>query len=356
MTNDPAVPDVVEPVTPASSAPVEVVSEGPWRGRGAGAAGPGERFGLLVIFAVVVMVFGLLNPATFLTLANAQNIVASQSVLAVVGLALMMPLVGGRFDVSVGGILAVCAVVCAMLMSSLHLPLPLAVVAAIALGTAVGLVNGAIVAFLGVNSIIATIGTGTVLGGLVQALTGGIPISTGLSPALTELSTVAIAGVPAVFVVAVVLAVAVWFVLTQTPFGRRLVATGSNPAAAHLVGVKTRRVVLTSFLCSGGLAGVAGVLQVAVQGSGDPGTGGLPFILPALAAVFLGATTWRPGTYNVPGMLIGLLFVGAMISGFVLLGVQPWVTDVLNGAVVVAAIIVSAQIRRRRTGALAIGS
>ena len=103
------------------------------------------------------------------------------------------------------------------------------------------------------------------------------------------------------------------------------------------------------------LAGVAGILQIAAQGAADPQVGGITFILPAIAAAFLGATTWRPGRFNVPGTLIALLFLGTTVSGLALVGTEPWVTDVFNGAAIIVAIGLSAQFRRRRTGELEIG-
>ncbi|MFF4053611.1 ABC transporter permease [Streptomyces chartreusis] len=315
-----------------------------------------ERFGLLILFVALIVVFTGLRPDTFTTAANFRSIAISQSVLAVAALALMLPLVGGRFDVSVGANLGLCSIVCAALMSRAGLPLPLAVLGALLVGGVIGALNGAIVAYLGVNSIIATLGVGTVIGGVVTAYTQGVPISSGLSPILATISTQLIAGLPVLFVIMLVLAVVTWFMLTQTPFGRHLTAVGSNAAAARLTGLQVNRLVLLSFVGSGLLAAIAGVLQVGAQGNGDPTIGGLPFILPALAAVFLGATTWHPGTYNVPGTILGLFFLGTAISGLSLLGVQPWVTDVFNGGAVVLAIVFSAQLKRRRTGFLEIGS
>ncbi|GAA1862414.1 ABC transporter permease [Pseudonocardia ailaonensis] len=322
-------------------------------------SGPGvllERFGLLILFVALIVLFVALRPGTFATGANFRAIAISQSVLAVAALALMLPLVGGRFDVSVGANLGLCSIVTASLMSRFGLPLPLAILGALVVGGLIGALNGAVVAYLGVNSIIATLGVGTVIGGLVTAYTQGVPISSGLSPALARISTQLVAGLPVLFVIMIVIAVVTWFVLTQTPFGRHLAAVGSNAAASRLTGLRVSRLVLLSFVGSGLLAGLAGVLQVGAQGNGDPTIGGLPFILPALAAVFLGATTWHPGTYNVPGTILGLFFLGTTISGLTLLGVQPWVTDVFNGGAVVLAIVFSAQLKRRRTGFLDIGS
>jgi ribose transport system permease protein len=315
-----------------------------------------ERFGLLILFGVLIAVFSWLRPETFATEANWQVIAVSQSVLVVAAVALIVPLVGGRFDVSVGANLGLCSILCSGLMSRDGVPLIVAIVLAVLVGVTIGVINGLVVAFLGVNSIIATLGMSTILGGLVSAYTNGIPITSGLPTSITGLSGRTIVGVPVLFVLALIIAALVWVGLTQTPYGRELSAIGSNLRAANLVGINVRRKVLLSFVISGALAGVAGVLQLAATGSGDPSVGGINFIVPALAAVFLGATTWQPGKYNVPGAVLGLLFVSAAVSGLALLGVRPWVSDVFNGGAVVLAIIVSAHFRRRRSGVAEVGS
>jgi ribose transport system permease protein len=111
-------------------------------------------------------------------------------------------------------------------------------------------------------------------------------------------------------------AIVVWYGLEHTPAGRGLAAAGSNRSAAELLGLRTRRYVFVRFVLAGTLAGLGGVLQVAVEGTGNPASGGLNVLLPGLAAAFLGATAFRPA-FNVPGTVIGLLFVatGGLPSG-----------------------------------------
>ncbi|MES2263635.1 MAG: ABC transporter permease [Pseudomonadota bacterium] len=314
-----------------------------------------ERYGLLMLFALAVVVFSALQPDTFASMANWRSIAISQSVLAVAALALIVPLIGGRFDVSVGAVIGVCSIATAAAMSHFDLPLGLAVLGGVGLGALIGLANGVLVAYCGVNSIIGTLGVSTIIGGTVQWYTGGIPISAGLSPCLTDLSVQRPFGIPAMFLLMAAISAATWYVLNQTPFGRYLQAVGSNLRAARLTGLPVNRIVMLSFAGSGLLSGVAGVLQVAALGNGNPQVGGINFILPALAAVFLGATTWRPGRYNVPGTILSLFFLGTMVSGLVLLGARPYITAIFNGAAVVIAIALAAQFRRRRTGVLEIG-
>jgi len=315
-----------------------------------------ERFGLPVLLVVMAVAFSVAMPETFATAANWRAIAVSESVLAVAAMALMMPLVAGRFDISVGANIGTTSIVCAAVMSKAGLPLAPAVVAALLAGTIIGTVNGGLVAYLGVNSIIATLGVSIILEGLVQAYTQGIPISSHLSTLLTGLSTDLWVGVPVLFILMLVAACLVAVLLNHTTLGRQMVATGVNETAARLNGIATRRVLLGSFMVAGLLAGLAGVLQVAAQGNGNPQVGGITFILPALAAVFLGATTLRPGTYNVGGTIIALFFIGVAVSGLAILGAQPWVTTVFNGTAVVVAVSLSAIFRRYRTGVSELGT
>lgn len=314
-----------------------------------------ERFGLPILFGAVIVVFSILNPTTFASIRNAQTIMSSQSILAVTALALMVPLVTGRFDISVGANLGLSAIVAATSMSAFDLPLVVAVALGILCGALVGLINGVLVSYLGINSIIATLGITTVISGIVQAYTGGIPISSGLSPELTGLSIERVAGIPVLFVIMVIISITVWFLLQQATIGRYWVAVGSNEHAAGLVGLPVRRILCSSFVVGGTLAGLAGVMSIASEGSGSPQIGGIPFILPALTAVFLGATTIRPGSYNVLGTLIGLFFLSAVVSGLALSGAHPWVTDVFMGSAVIVAVGLSAYFRSRRTGATSTG-
>jgi ribose transport system permease protein len=325
------------------------------RGRRTSAAALMERFGLPVIFLVVVAYFALRLPGIYLSGSNLRAILVSQAVPAVAALALLVPLIAGRFDISVGAVVGLTSCLAAGAMSNNDQPLPVAIAVGVGAGALIGLANGVLVAFLGINSLICTIGISTVISGLVFAYTGGVPISTGLSPVLTGLGTHNLVGIPSLFLLMVLIALGTWFLLRKTTYGRHLSAIGSNETAALLTGIPVKATVCAAFVASGALAGVAGILQVAGQGNGNPQVGGIPFLLPALAAVFLGATTLFPGTYNVPGTVLGLYFVSAAVSGLTLSGVQPWITDLFNGAAVVVAVGLAAQFRRRRSGTAALG-
>jgi len=310
-----------------------------------------ERFALVGIIAVLVTTFCILRPATFATTANAQVILGSQASLAVVALGALIPLVAGHFDLSVGAVAGLSSVVAAAAMARFHQSLPIAIAVALLVALACGVVNGLVVTRLRVNSFIATVGSATVIGGLVQAYTHGLSISNGVSPALTSLGTAHLFGLPRSVTVAALATLAVWYLLAHTPLGRHLHALGSNTRAARLVGIRADASVFSAFVMSALLGGVAGVISLGVLGNANPQVGGVDYMLPALAAVFLGATVIEPGRYNAFGTILGLIFVAVGVSGLTLLGVNSWVQSVFNGVALVVAVAASAALLRHRSGA-----
>jgi ribose transport system permease protein len=308
-----------------------------------------QRFGLLLLFVLVVIGFSWLLPDSFATVLNFRNIAGNQSVLAIVTLAAIIPLICGHFDLSVGANLGLSSIATASLLSAYSAPLWLSVLAGISLGALIGLFNGLLIAKLGVNALITTLGVATVLTGLTSLYTGGLSIVTGIPELLTDLGSGTWLGLPCTLYALAAVAVFVWYLLEHTPWGRELHAVGSNPLAARLVGINVDRIVLVSFVVSGALVGLAGVLQVARQGGGNPQVG-LSFMMPALSSAFLGATTIHPGRFNVPGTVLAVFFLATSVSGLALAGVDNWVESLFNGTALVLAVGLSTVLGRRLSG------
>jgi ribose transport system permease protein len=312
----------------------------------------GERYALLGLLALVCVFFSVL-PSTrdsFPTLLNARQLLSNQSVLVVLAIAEVFPLILGSFDLSIGSVSAVGAVACASAMSRFDLPLLAAILIGIAFGLFAGTVNGLFVARMHLNSIIVTLGTATIWGGLITWYTSGNNISTGISETATKFGTQLWLGVPSIIYPVIVLAVVAWYVLSQTPLGRYAHAVGANPRAARLVGINVDRQMIIGFVIAGGVAGLSGVLSVAAN-SGAITSEGPGLLFSALTGVFLSATVFTVGRYNVLGAIVGVMFVAVSISGFTLSGAQSWVNDVFNGAALVVAIAVSSLLTRaRRSG------
>lgn len=299
-----------------------------------------ERFALPALLIVVVVAFALTQP-DFRTLANLRVILATQSTLIILALAAIFPLIAGQFDLSVAAVMGTSSIVAAGVMSKNHAPLPVAIATGIVTGVVVGAFNGWLITRVRVNSLIVTLGVATILPGLVDWYSSGLTIVSGIPQSLINSASGLWLGLPRSIYWVIPVVLVIWYVLTQTPWGRRLAAIGANQEAARLVGVPIDRLVLTSFMVSGGLAALAGVLSLAQNGSADPQTSLGSLLLPALAAVFLGATAFRPGHYNVAGTVVAVFFVAAAVSGLTLAGAAPWVSQVFNGAALIIAVTLS---------------
>ncbi|SFF93411.1 ABC transporter permease [Blastococcus tunisiensis] len=340
----------------------EHVDTGPADGPDAGTTPPGtaaspssrlkglaERNALLALLLAVIAFFAIYPESsdTFFTSSNASVLLGNQSVVALLALAVILPLVTGYFDFSLGAIAATSSVLTAGLMSFSDLSLGLAIAVGIGVGAGIGAINGVLVTRFGLNSFVTTLGMATLLGGLIQWYTGGQTILAGIDPALPRFGSATWLGLPRVVFVVLLATVALWYLLSQTPFGRSLYAIGSNPRSARLVGVRVDRSVWTTFVLAGALAGVTGVLQLARAGSATADNG-TSLLFPALAAAFLGATAVVPGFFNAVGTIIGVLFVSVAVSGLTLSGASAWASPVFNGAALLVAVGLSHYLGRHR--------
>ncbi len=318
-----------------------------------------NRFSLPMILVALIVLFSILTPGTFFTADNFKSIANEQTVALLLALAVVCPLIVNEFDLSVGYILGLGQALVIGFMIKSGMPDGVAIVAVLAICAAVGLLNGLLVIGLRINALIATLATGSVLTGVVFAYTNGEVLFEGVPASFTSIARTELLGIPLpVFYLAVTVIVAE-IVLTRTATGRRLYATGGNRDAARLSGVATNRLVLGSFVMAGVLAGAAGVLIASRLGSAQPGLGA-SLLLPAFAAAFLGATTIRPGRFNVLGTVVAVYVLAVPISGLQQLGVPSWFEYVFNGLALVIAVGTSNQIgllrerraRKERVGAL----
>jgi ribose transport system permease protein len=303
--------------------------------------------GVVVFLLLLIVAFSIALPETFPTTANLQTILGSQAVPTLLALAVVIPLVAGEFDLSVGGTLGVSAVFTAYAASK-GVAVPLVFVLAILIGCVVGVVNGFLVTKIGVSAFIATLGMGTVLVGGNLLMSGGNVLFEGIPTTLTDIAGREVLGLPIVVFYAALLALLLWYVLEWTPMGRYLRATGSGREAARLTGVRTDKWLFLSFVIAGAIAALAGFMQTSRVGSAPPDVGP-NFLLPAYAAAFLGATTIHAGRFNVWGTVVGVLVLAVGITGLNLAGAAFWVPPVFNGVALIVAVSVAVVVARRNT-------
>jgi ribose transport system permease protein len=311
-----------------------------------------EAYALPALFVVTLIFFSLWGKThkTFPTTTNIQNVLGNQGWIGLLALAITVPLVCREFDFSVGPIAGLCQVFCAGFMARLGWPLPLVIVVVILIGALIGLSSGNTVARVGVNSLIVTLGVASILVGVVQWYTGGQSIINGISPTLISIGSSSFLGIPGPIYILAVVALLLWYLLEHTPYGRYLYSIGSNREAARLVGLPVPRYVMFTFVLSGTLSAIAGILLVARNGVGSPQVGTVFDTLGALSAAFLGSTAFKPGRFNVPGTLVAVFFLAFLINGFSLANVDNWISYIINGAVLFVAVLVSTVIGQKRAG------
>jgi len=304
------------------------------------------RYGTLVVLGIMAVGFSLASPNAFPTMSNFTNVVSQMSLTAIVAGGLTMPLVAGEFDLSIGYMASLSGVLVVGLIDH-HVPVAVAFAIVLALGLFVGFINGMIVTKLGVNALIATLGTGTILVGCNYWYAGGIPIALSQSmQGFTELSLGrAILGVPNPIVIMAAVLIALWVLLNQTPLGQHIQAVGANPEAAMLAGVRVDATKTAAFMISGVCAALAGALLASRIGSGQI-TAGDGYMLDAFAAVFLGSAALRDGVFHIVGTFIGVLTVGLGFNGLAILGVPSAVQFFFRGGLLVVAVALSSAARK----------
>lgn len=313
-----------------------------------------RRYGSLIGMAGIVLFFWVALPDTFMTARNWLNISQQLSMLVVVAVTMTVVMVMGDFDLSVGAMASLAGVVAGVLFT-LSLPVPLALAAALGVGLLGGVMNGVLVSLIGILPFVATLATLTMFSGAAFLVSGGKTIFGRDIP--EGFAGFARAGVPlgmmdgkpvvlpALTLLAAAVVLAVWVVLEQTTYGRRLYAIGGNAEAARLAGVKVDRLRLSAFAFTGAGAALAGLMYASRVASANPVQGdGL--MLTAIAAVFLGMTVTRDGQPHVLATVAGVVTLGVMDNGLTQLQVDSYVRQVLVGAIILVAVSISALGRR----------
>ena len=304
-----------------------------------------ERYGRVGLTVFTVVFFYFMRPDTFGTMNNLRAILTRQAVLLLIAFGVMIPLIVGEFDLSVTATMGLTGILLAGLPGRTSLPTVLLVLIALALGVLVGVVNVVLVTRLRVSSIVATLGTGTIVGGIVFWFSGGRVLFQDFPDELTTMAVGTWFGIPKSAVYAACIAIALWYFLAHTPYGYFMYARGSNREATHILGLPARRMAALGLIMGAGLGALAGLLQVSTQGAGHPELGP-PFLLPAFATVFLGATTLKPGRFTVQGTVTGVLFVAVGVSGLQLMGVPFYVEPIFYGCALIAAVVLSTILKR----------
>jgi ribose transport system permease protein len=307
-------------------------------------------YGLVILTLLLILLFSVLLSDTFPTLLNLRSIISDKAIILILSLGVMIPMSAGRIDLTVGYGIVLWHILAISLQTMFGMPWPLAVLVVLALGAFMGVLNGLLVEVAKIDSFIATLGTGTVLYALALWHSGGRQIVGVLSPDFYALSTRMLFGLPITGFYVVAIALLMWVIYEYLPIGRYLYAIGASPKAAALNGIPVRKYVMASFVASGLLTALAGVLLAAKLRIGQASVG-LEFLLPALVGAFLGSTTIKPGRVNVWGTVVGIVILAVGISGIQQFGGSFWVEPMFNGVTLIVAIGIAGYAQRRKGAA-----
>jgi ribose transport system permease protein len=301
-----------------------------------------ERYAGPALLVVIFVVFSVWMPDTFPTYTNLIAVANNQMVTAMVALGLLLPLATGVFDISVGGMVTLCAVTSASLFQGTggEMPVVLVIVITLAVAATGGLLNALLVVRLGIDPFIVTLGTGSVFLGISQYIADGKVVAEAIPTAFTDLGRSKLGPVPLPIVYVAVAAALLWYLFAYTPLGRQIYATGAAREASRLAGVRTDRLLTLAFVGSAVGSALAALIYVARIGVGQPDVGA-QYLLPAYAACFLGSTMIRPGRFNVPGLLIGIAILAIGINGLQLHGIPSWVIPTFQGGALVLAVVLT---------------
>jgi ribose transport system permease protein len=323
-----------------SSPPGDVQS---FRRRLIGFSAVGE-VGVLAAMALLIAFFWLLEPA-FLSERNIRAILNVVSFVGIIAIGQTILLVAGEFDLSVGSVAGLSAVVTAKLMTAAALPVSVAILGGVGVGALIGLVNGLIVVRLGIPAFIQTLGMLFIGQGLIQVVTGGYPVYP-LPEAINVIGGTDLAfGLGWSFAFFIIAAIVADFVLRRTVLGRNMYATGGNKEVAHLVGINTNAYKIGAFILVGALAAIAGMFVMADLGSGGTSIGS-GWELTVIAGVVVGGVSLFGGAGTVAGGVVGILLLKIVQSGLVVIGVNSNWQQIAVGVIMVMA--VGLDILRRR--------
>lgn len=288
--------------------------------------------------ALLGVVLLAVSPA-FFSRENIVDIFLAGMPVLIVALGMTLVILSGQIDISVGSVFAICGVV-AGLLAKAGVPVVLAIAGSWLAGAALGALNGGLVAYARIPSIVATLATMVGLRDALRWATDGAWVQD--LPAGFQWLGLGQAGYPVVAgAIALALYAGLAWGLRNLPAGRAVYATGSNPEAAHLAGIRTSRVTFAVFAVAGGLTGLAASLN-AVRFSQIPSNAGLGLEMKVIAAVVVGGTAITGGRGHATGTLLGVVLLGAIGPALTFLGVSPYWERAIQGGIILTAVAVDA--------------
>jgi len=298
---------------------------------------------LLLMILGIVVVMSFVTPY-FLSASNFRAVAVGMTPTAIIVIGMAILLASGGFDLSVGSVMALSSTVVALLLLA-GVPIPVAVVLGLVLGAVAGLANGILITVIGINPLVATLGTMSIARGIALVLTEGFSVSS-LPPAFGYIGKASLFGIPLLVILTLSLIVLFDLAVRHTRFFRQIYFIGANEKAAMLSGIAVNRVRIIAYILTGTLAALAGVLLASRLMSGTP-TAGNALELQVLAAAVIGGASLRGGEGTILGAFLGVVFVALINNAMTMLAVSIYWQMIVIGAVLVCAVALDMLVRRQ---------
>ena len=297
------------------------------------------RIGKYIIFIFLILFCVVLSVTTsgFLTKKNIINVLRQVSYNGIIAVGMTFVIITGNIDLSVGGVVGLSAIIACDFAHPGEYPLIVPILVALSIGAAVGVINGLGIAYGRVPAFIMTLGTNTILRGIVMLYNNGKPVLD-LSESYQAIGSgyLGILPIPVILLAAVLLLG--WFVLNKTRFGRHVLAVGGNEQAARVSGINTKLTKIIVYVMSGVFSALAGMIISARVNAGSP-TLGTGYENDAIAAAVIGGTSMMGGQGSMVGTIGGILIIGVMNNGLDLLNVSSYYQQVAKGTIIIAAVL-----------------
>lgn len=310
---------------------------------------------MLVLLLIAFVIFAALKPSVFLSGTNLRNIALNSPEIGVIAIAMMLAMLTGGIDLS----LVATANLAAITMSTIYTAVsasdpvlaeqsfPLILLAGVAVGLVGGCINGLLISVVGITPILATLGTMQIFNGIAVAWTGGKTLD-GTPSALTAIGASTFGGIPTLFFVFILLAIAVGVIINRTPLGLRIQLQGANPTAARYSGIASQKTLMSTYVLTGLLSGIAGVFFIARNPTASADYGA-SYVLLVIVIAVLGGTNPNGGFATVLGVALATLTLQIVSSGFTALRLSSYQYAIAQGVILVAAMAFE-QVRWRRRG------
>lgn len=304
------------------------------------------KYGTVLFLILMLIVFSILRPTTFLSLGNVLTILRQIVILSILGAGLTVVMITGRIDLTIGYAASFLGVVAGALMVHYGVPVWITAIITLVVGAVLGSLSGVAVAVIGIPDFIATLSNGFLISGVNQAYTKGHPIS-GMPEEFGVFGAQFFMGIPtSIFFMIIFLAI-VFVLLNYTKFGRHVYAIGGNEEATMMSGVNVKKNLILSYVVSGIGAALAALILSSRLGTAHP-TAGDDYLMEALATVYVGGTAFKNGEFNIAGTFVGAMIIGVLTNGLTLCNVQYYNQDIAKGLVIFLAVTITSIQKTRK--------